>query len=106
MLVRSRVIMCQTIIVIVHVARAVGFAQNQVSIIIKNRRRTIGFCKKVCKNLINEVEMQMRKSIARNRIELLTWRFIMHSRPLNTPSIIYSWLYTHEIHHERYCAIC
>jgi hypothetical protein len=44
--------MCQHIIMIVHVARAVGFVQNQVSIIIKNRTITIGFCKKVCKNLI------------------------------------------------------
>jgi hypothetical protein len=35
--------------------------------------------------------MQMRKSIVRNTIELLTWRFIMHSNPLYTPIIIYSW---------------
>jgi hypothetical protein len=50
--------MCQNIIVIVHVARAVGFAQNQVSIIkIRNRTITIGFCKKVfCKNLKTQEE--------------------------------------------------
>jgi hypothetical protein len=39
--------------------------------------------------------MQMRKSIVRSTIALLTWRLIRYSRPLCTPSIIYSCIYTY-----------